>query len=148
MGRIASGSVVKPIGKWPWMAMVRRKNKYNTFEQYCGGTLLANRWIITAAHCVSDVHANQHLKIRLGTHKRNSVGSLNTQEIGVKGIYVHPEYKSHARYNNDIALLELEKPVMFGKHVQPICLPAQGEKPAIGTKCYITGMNFIKPKKN
>ena len=61
------------------------------------------------------------------------------QVIQVKRIIADPGY---GRLNNDIALLELEKPVMFGKHVQPVCLPKQGEKPAVGSTCYITGMFF------
>ena len=59
------------------------------------------------------------------------------QIIKVAKIITHERY---GRLNNDIALLKLEKPVMFGKHVQPICLPNQGDKPAIGSKCFITGI--------
>ena len=58
------------------------------------------------------------------------------QTIQVIQIITHERY---GRLNNDIALLKLSRPVMFNNKVQPICLPRQGEEPAVGSKCYITG---------
>ena len=60
------------------------------------------------------------------------------QVIQVDRIIVHEQYMN-MKFNNDIALLQLEKPIMFGAHVQPVCLPHQGETPQVGSKCYITG---------
>ena len=46
-------------GKWPWQVAIL--NKYR--EPFCGGTIVAPGWVLTAAHCV-----RKHLFVRLGEH--------------------------------------------------------------------------------
>ena len=76
--------------------------------------------------------------IYLGDHNRR-INEGSEQTIQVSQIIVHEKYGS---LNNDIALLKLSRPVMFNDKIQPICLPNQGEAPAVGSKCYITGNIF------
>ena len=76
--------------------------------------------------------------IYLGDHNRR-INEGSEQTIQVSQIIVHEKYGS---LNNDIALLKLSRPVMFNDKIQPICLPRQGEAPAVGSKCYITGNNL------
>lgn len=140
MGRITNGNRVTPIGKWPWMAMLQRKKADGSFDHNCGGTLLGNEWVITAAHCVVVVGKNEHLRVRLGTHNRAST-SVNTQQIGIKGIYVHPQYNTKTKFNNDIALLHLERPAKLTNYVESICLPKDNIQP--GAKCVITGWGKV-----
>ncbi|KAJ7393653.1 hypothetical protein OS493_003309 [Desmophyllum pertusum] len=47
--RIVGGIQSSP-GDWPWQAMLRRMPRGSSF---CGGTLIAPQWVLTAAHCVS-----------------------------------------------------------------------------------------------
>merc|ERR1712048_474802 len=113
---------------WPWQIGLHRYGRF-----ICGGSVVNSRWVVTAAHCIHRRSASE-FTVKLGDHNRNV--DEGEQTIKVKRIIAHPRY---GRLNYDIALLELESPVKFGKHVQPVCLPAQGTKPAVGTKCYITG---------
>lgn len=54
---------------------------------------------------------------------------------------MHEGY-SRRNLNNDIALFKLEKPVMFTKYIQPVCLPKANVQP--GHECYITGWGKIR----
>merc|ERR1712048_126174 len=118
---------------WPWQIGLHRYGRF-----MCGGSVVNSRWVVTAAHCIYRRSASE-FTVKLGDHNRNV--DEGEQTIKVKRIIAHPRY---GRLNYDIALLELESPVKFGKHVQPVCLPAQGTKPAVGTKCYITGWGKIR----
>lgn len=137
MGHITGGNLVQPIGKWPWMVMVMEKLSSGNFEQTCGGTLIAPLWVVTAAHCVSNVQRNEYLKVRLGTHKRSKI-DRSTQEITVADIYIDKSrYNKDAKFHFDVALLRLKRPAMFNNYVQPICLPS-APAPS-GTRCVVTG---------
>ena len=50
MSRVINGQEVNPAGKYPWMVSIQR-NQY-TGEHFCGGVLIDNQWILTAAHCL------------------------------------------------------------------------------------------------
>eukprot|EP00795_Rhopilema_esculentum_P002580 gene2580-773_t len=63
--RIISGYDAKP-GAWPWMASLWMYGR----SHICGGSLLNNRWILTASHCVVGTGATtSSLQIKLGEHK-------------------------------------------------------------------------------
>lgn len=107
----------------------------------CGGSIIANRWIVTAAHCV-DRRENQpySFKVRVGEHDRN-FDEDSEVDMQVEKVFMHEQY-NRRNLNNDIALFKLKKPILFGKYVQPVCLPEADVKP--GHECYITGWGKIK----
>ena len=73
----------------------------------------------------------------LGAHRRTGTAAVQ-ESIKVKKVIQHAEF--NVRYlKNDIALLELERPVKLSDNVNLVCLPQQGARVAPGTKCYITG---------
>ena len=51
ISRIVGGSEAIPHS-WPWMAMLTTSSS-GTSRQFCGGSIVSDRYIITAAHCVS-----------------------------------------------------------------------------------------------
>ena len=74
---------------------------------------------------------------RVGEHDwRETEGS--EAEYVVSRVFKHPQYQYPSPINNDIAVFELERPIVFNKYVQPVCLPTGNV--AAGTECYITGM--------
>ena len=82
----------------------------------CGGSIISNRWILSAAHCLVGASANS-ITIHAGStdQTNNSVG----QRIVAQTIYVHPNYNS-TTLENDVALIYLSQPLIFNHDVCPI----------------------------
>lgn len=100
---IVGGEEAK-VGEFPFM--VSLQNPQNG-RHFCGGSLIAKNWVLTAAHCVND---SDPVQIRIGLHDlRETQGS---EVFTVKRKFIHPEY-NRVRYDADYALLELSADSKF-----------------------------------
>jgi len=134
--RVIAGVRAKE-GRWPWQILLLMGGSPG-----CGGSIIGPKHVITAAHCVEGYEDwPTFFSIRVGEFDRNTK-SGHEAEYQVKKVFRHEDYNVPSPINNDIALLELEKPILFNKYVQPICLPQAD--PAVGTECYITGWGKMK----
>jgi len=125
--RIVGGTEVNPVNKYPWMAAIM--NGAGT-AQFCGGTLVASKYVITAAHCMFfDNDATQPLStsdvsVRIGDHNLAASGETSIPEktVAVSAIYNHENYKpATGSLNNDITVLELAEAVDINVYT-PACL--------------------------
>lgn len=91
----------------------------NTFDWKCGGSLISDRFIMTAAHCTSDGGKAPDV-IRLSEHQFSQPNN-KFEQFQIAQIIRHPDYKLPALYN-DIALMELRGTVEFKLYLRPACL--------------------------
>ncbi|KAM9036975.1 mannan-binding lectin serine protease 1 isoform X2 [Sarcophilus harrisii] len=130
-------------GTSPWIAMLLTDGR-----PFCGGALLGNRWIVTAAHCLhqplefesAPLTSADHLpladiRVILGKHMTQKKDATE-QQFRAKSVTFHPSYKA-ATLENDLALIELLEEPVLNDYVMPICLPE--EPPQEGTMVLVSG---------
>ncbi|XP_030566121.1 serine protease SP24D-like [Drosophila novamexicana] len=135
-GRVVGGADAT-IGQFPHQISLRY-----TGSHICGGSIISREYILTAAHCVTDELANgtmvvtpaSVLSIRAGSLDRFSGGML----VNVAEVLVHEDYNS---FWNDMALLRLEKALVYSSQIRAIPL-ASVETP-VASQVIISGWGLL-----
>uniref|UniRef100_A0A1L8E6S2 Putative serine protease sp24d-like protein n=1 Tax=Haematobia irritans TaxID=7368 RepID=A0A1L8E6S2_HAEIR len=128
--RVVGGADAE-VGQFPHQVSLQRSDGSHT----CGGSILNERFILTAAHCVVvgagvEAYPPHFFRVRVGSVLYMNGGKL----LQLKRIIVN---KNYGNFLNDVALLELEQPLVWTDNIKPIEM-ADSEVPS-GQKVVVSG---------
>nr|AAI55073.1 Zgc:171509 protein [Danio rerio] len=121
--KIIGGHECQPHSQ-PWQA--RLDDGYGL----CGGSLIHESWVVSAAHCKSS-----SIIVHLGKHDLFVVEDT-AQEIQAEKVISHPKYNNR-EHNNDIMLIKLKEPAVINNNVKPVPLPTNCSH--AGEQCLVSG---------
>jgi len=112
-GRILGGEDAK-LGQFPWQASMDD----SWYGHICGGSIISDRFVVTAAHCADAVNNNPSgVTMRVGLV---DLGGSST-DAKVKAIHQHEKWDP-SNLINDIAIMELAEPLTFNENIQPLAI--------------------------
>ncbi|XP_013171014.1 PREDICTED: venom protease-like [Papilio xuthus] len=140
LDRIIGGSIAA-LDEFPWLARIATK-KYDRMRFTCGGSLITQQFVVTAAHCVVDRNV---LSVRLGEWDTETEKDCNEDycsdppvDVKVVQVIVHPKYNKKL-HDGDIALLRLGNSVNYTDYIRPVCLPTTK---FVANQDYVVGTSF------
>ncbi|MBV94413.1 Serine protease 27, partial [Eschrichtius robustus] len=119
-------------GEWPWQVSIQRNGSH-----FCGGSLITERWVLTAAHCFSNTSETSLYQVLLGVRQLVKPGP-HAMYARVKRVKSNPLYQGMAS-SADVALVELEAPVTFNNYILPVCVPDPSVVFETGMNCWVAG---------
>lgn len=133
--KILNGTEVN-LGKYPWMALLGYSSgSEEEIDFKCGGALISDQYVLTAAHCVTNIAPYRLKVIRLDEHdlskerdcqilSDNREECNDPQDFSAAKVMFHEDYNRPTLRMNDIALIKLDRPVpRDSKRIAKICLP-------------------------
>lgn len=99
--------------QFPFLVSFRLKIGTN-YVHVCGASILSDRIVITAAHCIEPDLKVTDYSISVGAHTKDEQGAL----YAIKEFIVHPNHKLPTP--NDIALMTLDKPIRMSENITNI----------------------------
>jgi len=136
-----------PDGKYPYQ--VRLYGSMEDDKGFCGGSIIAPQWILTAGHCVvADAAEGQEVdelqpvdKVYVGY---GSTNRTKTTKIESEKIVVHPLYLKHGLTGGgDVALVKLKQPIADAKPVEYANEDTEKKFMTRGAKVTVTGWGAI-----
>lgn len=138
--RIINGHDSKP-GDWPFMVSLM----YHGNQHFCGGSILNDNTILTAAHCllVSNIPAEDTM-VYIGHVDINSIDSNSLYEVD--RFDHNQQFDGNQLYHgHDVGLVKLKRSIDFtAQKVEKVCLPNPGEEP-VAEKCIVMGWGLTAP---
>jgi secreted trypsin-like serine protease len=135
--KIVGGKPATP-GAYPWQASLVVSNITDAGRaHFCGASVYSDKWIVTAAHCMTGLGASQ-FQVIVGTYTLNK----STKRYAVKRRIVHASYEKAGPSDSDLALIELDQPLVLGGDVKTIAVLSPADEPTAlvdGKPLVVTG---------
>ncbi|XP_030649479.1 transmembrane protease serine 9-like [Chanos chanos] len=125
--RVGGSSSLATAGLWPWLASLHQGGRH-----VCGGTLVAERFVLSSADCFSSSTNASEWTVYLGRLNQNG-SNPNEDMLAVNNITL-----SNLTGNN-VAVLELARTPRFSDYIQPICVNLGDVTFSAGTRCWVAG---------
>ena len=134
--KIVNG-VETEINEFPWQ--VGLTDAGWGYAAWCGGTLISDQWVLTAAHCTDGKFASD-IELFVGEHDYSTESETNSLRMKVSEIINHWDYDSSTT-NKDFALMKLESPINFADYpnIRPACLPQGDDNDYTGYSAIVSG---------
>jgi secreted trypsin-like serine protease len=143
-GKIINGQEAVP-NSWPWMVFLKGFEDNSNERLLCGGTIIDERTIVTAAHCITTPKDPSKIRIFVGLHDaskiiRNDFYDDSYDYYTPSNIHIHPKYKNDNKNGpvNDIAVLQFETNFTFSDKVSPVCMPRANDHKNLYNKNVVT----------
>merc|ERR1739848_160592 len=129
--RIVGGTVTE-VNEYPWQVGLVGSGGSRPF---CGGSVIGDRWVLTAAHCTG----SSSIQVLLGEHDTSSSND-NVVRKNVVRVIDHPSY-DRSTLDYDFSLLQLDSAIDFAsnEHIRPVCLPSDDSNTYAGQQATVTG---------
>lgn len=144
------GGVESKYLQWPWMVSVELRNPVlKIFTHKCGGFIINNHWVMTAAHCIHEAKPKS-ITLRFAEHDLSHENELHPHfRRNVTQMIIHSSFKPET-FENDIALLKLDRAIEYGPAVAPLCLASKSSELFINETATVVGWgqtdaDFIRP---
>jgi secreted trypsin-like serine protease len=100
----------------------------NDGKYFCGGTVVTNRLVVTAAHCIYGKNSVEKtpgdFRVLLGAHELDNENEKGRKYHLVSDIRIDRNWNPNAKkFDSDIAILKMNEEIKFGTWIQPVCIP-------------------------
>ncbi|XP_053486261.1 complement C1s subcomponent-like isoform X2 [Ictalurus furcatus] len=138
------GGHLAPQRAFPWHVFINHLHGG-------GGAVIAENWILTAANVLmikNQIIDPNQIKIYVGVS--DALKRSKFSPLGIKSLHIHPLYNNSddTHYDHDIALIKLERPIVYNADVMPLCLPPQEAEFTPGLTGWVSGFGQTAIRKS
>jgi hypothetical protein len=121
-------------GRYPFVASLQRVGATGASAHFCGGSLVDEAWVLTAAHCLKSVTAGE-FRVVVGATRLSAGDGQVRQPAEIR---IAPGYDGDSTHGSDVALVRLSEPVDGIEPVEPV-RPSERARWEAGDRAVVVG---------